>query len=235
MPLTWRNRTHKYLPLHPFGGDTIILESQGKNMPIEIIDLTKVLDENLYIYAEGTYSDPPLQIESWCTVQSQGYKVSQLSMGTQCGTHIDAPSHFMEGGADLGALPVDALMGKYFWLDLNAAVQNGNNKFDYQGEPVLFLAAHENMKISEDLFNTLLDFPCCVWVIVYEVEVLGRDLFYFNRALAETGKYLVENVDELAAMQVKSGGEIFALPLRLTSTSGAPCRVVIRQQAIRGK
>jgi arylformamidase len=203
-------------------------------MNAEIIDLTKILDEKLYIYADGTYSDPPLQIEPWCTVESQGYKVSQVSMGTQCGTHIDAPSHFWEGGADLGALPVDALMGKYFWLDLNAAAQNTENKFDYQDEPILFLASHDNIKISEKLFNTLLGFPCRVWIIVYEVEVLGRELFYFNRALAEAGKYLVENIDETAAAQVKRGGEIFALPLRLSSTSGAPCRVVIRQQVNRG-
>jgi kynurenine formamidase len=198
-------------------------------MTTEITDLTKILDENLYIYAEENYSDPPLEIEPWCTVQSQGYKVSRISMGTQCGTHIDAPSHFVEGGADLDALPVDALIGKYFLLDLDKIVQSGENKFDHQGEPVLFLAAHENIKISEDLFNTLLGIPCRVWVIVYEVEVLGRDIFYFNRALAEAGKYLVENLDELSAMQVRSGGEIFALPLRLTSTSGAPCRVVVRQ------
>ena len=198
-------------------------------MDTYIIDLTKVLDENLYIYAEDGYSDPPLRIEPWCSVLSQGYKVSCVSLGTQCGTHIDAPSHFMEGGVDLGALPIDALVGKYFWVDLDRAIQSSENKFDYQGEPVLFLASHGLIKITEELFNAMLELPCRVWVIVYEVEVLGRDIFYFNRTLAEAGKYLVENIDELAAMQVKSGGEIFALPLRLTSTSGAPCRVVVRQ------
>ena len=193
-------------------------------MNIEIIDLTRTLDENLYIYSEGTYSDPPLQIEPWCTVQSQGYKVSRLTMGTQCGTHIDAPSHFMEGGADLGALPVEALVGKYFLLELDGA-----GKFDYQGEPILFLKSSAGVEISEEVFNSLLALPCRVWVIVYDIQVSDRDIFYFNRALAEAGKYLVENVDDTAAMRVKSGGEIFALPLRLVSTSGAPCRVIVRQ------
>jgi kynurenine formamidase len=193
-------------------------------MNIEIIDLTRTLDENLYIYSEGTYSDPPLQIDPWCTVQSQGYRVSRISMGTQCGTHIDAPSHFMEGGADLGALPVEALVGKYFLFDLDGA-----GKFDYQGEPILFLKSSAGVEISEEVFNSLLALPCRVWVIVYDIQVSGRDIFYFNRALAEAGKYLVENVDDTAAMRVKSGGEIFALPLKLVSTSGAPCRVIVRQ------
>ena len=60
----------------------------------EIIDLTRKLDESLSIYSGGGYSDPPLQVEAWCTIAEQGFKVSRLSMGTQTGTHIDAPAHF---------------------------------------------------------------------------------------------------------------------------------------------
>jgi len=198
-------------------------------MNTEIIDLTKALDESLYIYSEETYSDPPLQIEPWCTVQSQGYKVSRVSMGTQCGTHIDAPSHFIEGGADLDALPVDALMGKYCLLALDEVVRTGKTEFDYQQEPILFLKSSGGVEIPEDVFNSLLALPCRVWFIIYDISISGRDIFYFNRTLAEADKYLIENVDEHAAMQVKSGGEIFALPLRLVSTSGAPCRVIVRQ------
>jgi kynurenine formamidase len=198
-------------------------------MSTDIIDLTRKLDENLYIYSDGTYSDPPLLIEDWCSVQRQGYKVSRVSLGTQCGTHIDAPSHFLEGGADLGALPVEALMGKYCLLDLDEIARSGNTDFDYRNEPILFLKSSAGIEISEEVFNSLLALPCRVWVIIYDVSIRGRDIFHFNRALAEADKYLVENVDEQAAMQVKSGGEILALPLNLIATSGAPCRVVVRQ------
>ena len=198
-------------------------------MNTEIIDLTKALDENLYIYAEDGYSDPPLLIEPWCTVQSQGYKVSRVLLGTQCGTHVDAPSHFIEGGADLDALPVDALMGKYCLLDLDEVVRTGKTEFDYQQEPILFLKSSGGIEIPEDVFNSLLALPCRVWLIIYDISILGRDIFHFNRTLAEADKYLIENVEERAAMQVKSGGEIFALPIRLISTSGAPCRIVVRQ------
>lgn len=194
-------------------------------MSIETLDLTKPLDKHLSIYSEDGYSDPPLVIEDWCSVQSQGYKVSRVSLGTQCGTHIDAPSHFFEGGADLGALPANALLGKYCLLDLEAEP----DKSDYRGEPILFLKSTAGAEISEQFFNDLLALPCRVWVIVYDVSVKGRDIFHFNRALAQADKYLVENVDEEAAQRVSPGGELFALPLRLMSTSGAPCRVIVRQ------
>lgn len=193
-------------------------------MSIEILDLTKPLDETLPIYAEENYSDPPLLVEDWCSVQSQGYKVSRVSLGTQCGTHIDAPSHFMEGGADLGALPVDFLLGKYCLFDLETG------ELDYRGEPILFLKSKTGVEISEEVFNSLLALPCRVWVIVFDISVKGRDVFHFNRALAQADKYLVENVDEEAAQRVKPGGELFALPLKLVATSGAPCRVIVRQQ-----
>ena len=193
-------------------------------MSIEILDLTKPLDETLPIYAEENYSDPPLLVEDWCSVQSQGYKVSRVSLGTQCGTHIDAPSHFMEGGADLGALPVDFLLGKYCLFDLETG------ELDYRGEPILFLKSKTGVEISEEVFNSLLALPCRVWVIVFDVSVKGRDVFHFNRALAQADKYLVENVDEDAAQLVKPGGKLFALPLKLVATSGAPCRVIVRQQ-----
>ena len=194
-------------------------------MSVEMLDLTRKLDKDLYIYSDGIYSDPPLQVEDWCSVESQGYKVSKVSLGTQCGTHIDAPSHFVEGGADLGALPVEALLGKYCLFDLDAA----DSQIEYRDEPILFLRSKAGVEISEEAFNSLLALPCRVWVIVYDVSVKGRDIFHFNRALAQADKYLVENLDEEAAQLVQPGGELFALPLRLMSTSGAPCRVVVRQ------
>ena len=130
----------------------------------------------------------------------------------------------MEGGADLGALPVDFLLGKYCLFDLETS------ELDYRGEPILFLKSKTGVEISEEVFNSLLALPCRVWVIVFDVSVKGRDVFHFNRALAQADKYLIENVDEEAAQCVKPGGELFALPLKLVATSGAPCRVIVRQQ-----
>ena len=200
---------------------------------LEIIDLTRVLDEHLLIYTHGDYSDPPLEAETWCTIQSQGFKVSRLSMGTQTGTHIDAPSHFAEGGAALEALPLDTLIGRYLWVDLHETMQKIACGFQptYHGETILFLtsSAKTVTRVSEEVLNTLLELPCAVWLSVFGVGVTGRGMFYFHQALAEAGKYLVEDVDEGAAMRVRPGGELIALPLRLTGVSGSPCRVVVRQ------
>jgi len=206
---------------------------------IEIIDLTKVLDENLSIYTNGTYSDPPLQIESWCTIQRQGYKVSRLSMGTQTGTHIDAPAHFVADGATLETLPLHAMIGQYLWVDLDKITQSEPSelRFSHRGEKILFLTStgQTERKIAEEVFNALLKLPCLVWVTVYGVQVMGREPLYFHQSLSEAGKYLIEDIDETMAMRVKADGEMIALPLRLRGVSGAPCRVVVRQSARQSK
>ncbi len=208
-----------------------MLSNPAGNQEIEIIDLTRVIDENLCIYTEGQYSDPPFEVDTWCAIQNQGYKVSRLSLGTQTGTHIDAPAHFSVDGATLEALPVEALIGKYLWLDLDTLGSNGGDRFGYRGEGFLFLTSTGSAEIPAWLFDALLELPCPVWVIVCGIQVAGQDPFYFNRRLAGAGKYLVEDVDEVAARQVRAGGEIIALPLRLKGVSGSPCRVVVRQGA----
>ncbi len=200
----------------------------------EILDLTKLLDEHLPIYASGSYSDPRLEVETWCTVEQQGYAVARLCMGTQTGTHIDAPAHFVPDGATLDTLPVQALIGRYFWVELAHVAQTGVSGLmsAYAGETILFLASAEgaSAEISEAVLRALLGLPCMVWVIVSEVRVSGHDALYFHQALAEARKYLVEDIEEAAARRVRRGGEMMALPLRLSGVSGSPCRVVVRQE-----
>jgi kynurenine formamidase len=199
----------------------------------EILDLTRVLDNTLPIYADGDYSDPPFKMETWCTIRDQGYRVARLSLGTQTGTHIDAPAHFSELGAELEALPPGALMGRYLWIDLHKAVEAAELGLEMVrcGERILFLTSSTRIEtsISDEVLHALLALPCTVWLTVFGIRVPGRGPFYFHRVLAEAGRYLIEDVDEAAAARVRPGGELIALPLRLFGASGSPCRVLVRQ------
>ena len=205
---------------------------------VEILDLTRVLDTNLPTYADGDYSDPPFEMENWCTIRSQGYRVGRLSLGTQTGTHIDAPAHFAEDGAELEALPLDALVGRYLWVDLHEVMQDQDPGFEavQHGKTILFLTSSDGAEtqLSEMVLHALLDLSCSVWLSVYAIQVAGQGPLYFHQALAKAGKYLIEDVDERMAARVRPGGELIALPLRLRRASGAPCRVIVRQPTNRG-
>lgn len=198
-----------------------------------LIDLTKALDDTLEIYHDEDYSDPELVVEPWCTVQEQGFWVSQIALGTQTGTHIDAPAHFVEGGATLEELPIEHLLGRYFWIDLDALRAEtipGDMLSAYRDEPILFLASQQKQTyISEVCLRALCQVTAKLWVLSGSVHVLDRDPLYFHRLIAEQGVYLVEDLAQEAVKQVKPGGELIALPLRLAGVSGAPCRVVVVQ------
>lgn len=199
----------------------------------KIIDLTKPLDGSLMIFRSGDYADPPFRSAEWCSVEGQGYRVSRLEMGTQTGTHIDAPAHFLTGGATLDILPVDRLIGEYFLIDLPKccdldAIQALSA--GYVHESILFLRTGPTgiTDLTTDALSALVALPPLVWVLAGVIAVAGAPDLTLHRVAADAGKYLIEDLHEENAALVPRRGEIFALPLRLIGTSGAPCRVVVR-------
>ena len=198
-----------------------------------IIDLTKPLDPSLVPFSSGTYRDPPFKLSEWSSIPNQGFRVSRLSMGTQTGTHIDAPAHFVEGGATLDALSPEILIGRYFLLDLPLVCSNAEitRRLDaYRQEKILFLRAREGSeeRLSPETANRIVALPALVIVLSGNIVLHHADPFAFNRLVAAVGKYLVEDLDESAAWKIPPTGELIALPLRLSRVSGSPCRVVIR-------
>jgi len=203
-------------------------------MPVKetVIDLTKLIEAGMDVYRSGVYRDPPVDIRTWCTVEEQGFWVSKLTLGTQTGTHIDAPAHFATGAETLDGLPVDHLMGRYCLLDVfesNAGKLAEQVNALYDDEPILFIRCNDSpIRIALSDFELLCALPCRVWVLAGEISVEGEDAFFFNRRIAEKGIFLVEDLDLDAARQVQPGGRIVIMPLRLSGLSGSPCRVVVQ-------
>ena len=189
------------------------------------IDLTRPMDAHLPIYAEPGYADPPFAVHDWCAVEGQGYAVQRLDLGTQTGTHIDAPAHMVAGGATLEALSPGWLIGRYVTLRPGEVLPD-------RGEAVLlFLNASDGGEVSRPLFDAALALGFPVWVMAGSLRVRGEEPLFLHRALARAGVFLVEDLDAEAARPLPDRGEMIAAPLRLIGTSGAPCRVLARSMA----
>ncbi|MBM3277290.1 MAG: cyclase family protein [Candidatus Handelsmanbacteria bacterium] len=61
------------------------------------------------------------RIESIARDGQGWYVVSQLGLAGHAGTHVEAPLHAVEGGTDVGGLPVEAFFGETAVLDFSAA------------------------------------------------------------------------------------------------------------------
>ncbi len=199
-----------------------------------VLDLTRRMDSSLRIYREEGYSDPPFVCSEWSTIEDRGYRVSRLELGTQTGTHIDAPAHFDPAGATLDFLSVERLVGDYHLFDLPERVEEKTVAGMTAGgvnEPILFFRTYQcrRCQMTAEALDALIALPSLVWVMAGQVTIQGQPGFEFHRALARAGKFLVEDLEPSAAAKVPARGEIFAFPLPLVGASGAPCRVVVRE------
>ncbi len=198
-----------------------------------IIDLTKPMDSLFVPFSSGLYSDPPLEISEWSTIQNEGFRVFRLSMGTQSGTHIDAPAHFLDDGAGLEALSPDEFIGDYFLLNLMGSVTLSDVTSmltSYHGEKIIFLKTPVNQfaELALEALQKILSLPPVLLVLSGEVAVNGSVPFTFHRIIAESSKFLVEDLDQSKTDGLPDTGELYVFPLKLLGVSGSPCRVLAR-------
>jgi len=205
--------------------------SKGKRDTI--IDLTKPLDASFIPFSNGQYTDPSMEISEWSTLQKEGFRVSRLSMGTQSGTHIDAPSHFLEDGARLEALSPSEFIGKYFLLNLSCVMSLSKvteSLKAYRNEEILLLItpANQTAELSVEAMQKILSLPPLLLVLSGKIEIMDSKPFAFNRLVAEAAKFLVEDLDPQKTNSLLEHGEIFIFPLNLMGVPGSPCRVLAR-------
>ncbi|KAK9425313.1 putative Cyclase [Seiridium unicorne] len=74
-------------------------------MSSSLVDLSHPLDSNVTVYP----GDPAFHCRQACTVSDSDWAVSELTFSSHVGTHIDAPSHRIEGAQTVDAFPLEGL------------------------------------------------------------------------------------------------------------------------------
>ena len=81
---------------------------------MELIDITLPIRPGMVVYA----GDPEVHLErSYSIAAGDPANISRLDFGVHTGTHIDAPSHFIDGAAGAEAVPLEALIGPAVVVD----------------------------------------------------------------------------------------------------------------------
>jgi arylformamidase len=74
-----------------------------------IFDVTAPLTSDTPVYP----GDPSFRLEPVQSIaKGDPYNLGRLALGTQTGTHVEAPYHFLSDGATVDQLPLEILMGK---------------------------------------------------------------------------------------------------------------------------
>lgn len=193
--------------------------------------------------------NPPVVVERTMDLaKGDSCTVSRFSMGAHTGTHMDAPSHFVAGGASLDALPLDAVVGPARVIAIRSpraiTVEELRRHAIRRGERLLFRTRNSARCWKTDAFVE--DFvhvaaEAARYLAERRVRLVGvdylsvggfvRDGRETHEALLGAGVWIVEGLD---LSGVRPGPvDLLCLPLRLADSEGAPARAFVRERAPR--
>jgi arylformamidase len=188
--------------------------------------------------------NPPVDIRRQLNLaRGDAANVSQLSMGSHTGTHMDAPLHFFADGQGLEEMDLEAVIGPARVIEITDSESVRPAELEEHeigaGERVLFKtrnspAAWERGSFVEDfvyLSEEAADHLArravrCVGVDYLSIGGFHADGAAIHRAILGAGIWVIEGLDLTG---VAPGlYELICLPLRIASSDGAPARAVLR-------
>jgi len=82
---------------------------------VRIVDLSLVLDSDTQVYP----GDPQPELRQATRIETEGFNVLSLHLGSHTGTHVDAPYHVVEQGPRLEDLDLSLFAGPGVIVDLS--------------------------------------------------------------------------------------------------------------------
>jgi arylformamidase len=207
--------------------------------------MTKIIDVTVPLSAElPTFpGDPPFRSEPTHRMKDgEDYNVSQLTMGTHAGTHVDAPFHFLADGTTVDELPLEILIGKARVVDLGGRdlVDRADlEALDLREDLRVLLKTRNSGQLRQQAFQedyVYLTPDAATYLAQVGIKLVGFDYlsiekfgsreFAAHKALLEAGVVIVEGLD---LSEVEPGEyDMTCLPLRIAGGDGSPARVVLR-------
>jgi arylformamidase len=191
---------------------------------------------------------PCPRFEPLTTLEQDGVRNTTMTISIHTGTHIDAPSHFIQDGASIDEVPIDRFHRPGICLNLRDMAQPGapialehlkKAGFDPSASrgTILMLASgwSDQAWQSERLYeaNPYLAQDAAEALAEAAPSALGLDFavddtkpWPNHTILLGADVLLIENLMRLPELP-RDGFEVMAFPLRLVGENGGPTRVVV--------
>ncbi len=178
-------------------------------------------------------------------------QVTQFTLCTHMGTHVDAPSHFIRGGPDIDDLPLDRFVTRgVVWQVSTPALETVGVR-DLEGltpklerGDALLLCTGWGARWGTPEYNRhpYLATEVADWLVERDVSIVGVDVvtpdapvvvrnpgfdFPVHHRLLRHGTLIIENLTNLVPL-AGARVEIVAAPLKIRHADGAPARVIAR-------
>lgn len=212
----------------------------------EWVDVTTTLDPARTPVYEG---DAPMKFEFLKDMRKgDGFTLSMYSMGAHSGTHIDAPMHFVAGGAPIDLVSIGALVGPGRVIQIADSVQAIDaaelNRHQWRGAERVFFRTRSTARgwmesstfhrdfayLAPDAAQLLADAEVKLVGIDYiSIEQFGAPAPRTHQILLGKGIPIVEGL----ALEAAGAGDydVIVLPMKVAGHEGAPARAILRKRA----
>ena len=211
-----------------------------------VVDLSLAIDAQTQVYP----GDPQVRFRQAATIESQGFNLLGVEMGSQTGTNCDAPYHFLESGARIDEVALGLFAGPGVIIDVRAkGPREAITEADVSGcldsvGPGTIVLFHTGWPVhygTAEYFNhPYLAADACQALLARGVRTFCLDTqnidetpgdqhpgvgFPVHLLIARAGGIIVENLTGLEQIDFPDP-LITVFPLRLTGADGSPTRAV---------
>lgn len=209
----------------------------------KLIDLSHPLEHGQFNFAW----DPKISVIPHNTVSSIGYNITQISLSTHQGTHLDAPFHFFDDGRTVDQMPLEQCYGPATLVDLApgghleartpltvAMFEPYAARFQ-PGAKVIYRTGWSRQFGTREFFS---DFPTLTleaarWIADRRIGLLGMDTPTPSTDWKECHHILLARGVEMVIVEALANLErlpaqftFIGFPLNIKGRDGAPIRAV---------
>lgn len=86
-----------------------------------VVDLSRALGPGMQVYP----GDPEVRFTAVATIDADGFWLNELTLGSQSGTHVDAPAHVVQGADETDLISPRSLVAPAWIVDVTATAPLG--------------------------------------------------------------------------------------------------------------
>lgn len=218
---------------------------------VRVVDLSHCINGETQVYP----GDPEPKLEVHSTIAKDGFNLLSLQMGSQTGTHVDAPYHFDESTEKIDDLPLERFIGRGVILDATGLAPRTEISWEHinkdaenirPGDVALIHTGWSKHFGTDEYFNhPYLAAEACqklleMGVLVFGIDAINIDEtpdesnpgvgFPCHHLIAKRAGVISENLCNLENINF-SDPLVSLLPLKLQAADGAPVRAVAMQMS----
>jgi arylformamidase len=203
-----------------------------------IIDLTHDIVSGMPVFPD----DPEVAITNWHSHQDGGYCVSQLTLGSHTGTHVDVPYHKFAAGESVDRVPLEKFFGRALIIDLTYLEPGAEIKvadlINYQADlkdcRIVILHTDWSEHFGrEDFFTGFpgISLAAAKWLVDQEIGLVGLESpsvhptehDQVHECFLQKGILIIENLNHVKLIKNKFV-DFYATPLKLQGLDASPVR-----------